>query len=78
MRQQIIITMFYILGGYVLGSILFAPLIVRMLRGIDLYAVSTDGNPGTANAYMQGGFWCGTLSLICDMGKGFLPVFLYL
>lgn len=78
MRQEIIVTIFYILGGYVLGSILFAPLIVRKLRRIDLYAVSTDGNPGTANAYMQGGFWCGTLSLICDMGKGFLPVFLYL
>ncbi len=78
MKQEIITTILYILSGYVLGSILFAPLIVRMIRGIDLYVVSADGNPGTANAYMQGGFWCGTLSLICDMGKGFLPVFLYL
>ena len=78
MRQEIITTIGYILCGYLAGSILFAPLFVRLLRGRDLYALSTDGNPGTANAYMQGGFWCGTLSLICDMGKGFLPVFLYL
>lgn len=78
MNQEVITTLLYIICGYVLGSILFAPLFVRMIRGVDLYAVSTDGNPGTANAYMQGGFACGTLSLVCDMGKGFLPVFLYL
>lgn len=37
-----------------------------------------DSNPGTYNAYTYGGFWCGALTLVCDLLKGFLPVFLYI
>lgn len=66
------------LTGYLLGSILFAPLFVRLFRQVDLEAVSLDGNPGTANAFQKGGFWCGSLSLLGDLGKGILPVALFL
>lgn len=68
----------FILVGYLLGSILFAQLIGQLFWKKDITKGTRDHNPGTANAFMQGGILCGILSLICDMGKGFLPVFLCL
>lgn len=76
--MQLIYCLGFILAGYFIGSILFAPLFGRLLAKKDILAGSRDGNPGTANAYMQGGFWCGTMTLLCDLAKGFVPVFLYL
>lgn len=64
--------------GYLSGSVLYANLFGTLFVGKDLYKNSPDGNPGAANAYQYGGFWCGTLTLACDLLKGFLPVFLYL
>ncbi len=69
---------FFILAGYVSGSVLFARILGPLLGRGDVTKDSRDGNPGTANAFMYGGFWCGTLTLIGDMAKGFLPVFLFL
>ncbi len=68
----------FILAGYLMGGFLFAPFWGNVLMKKDILAGSRDGNPGTANAFMQGGFWCGTLTLLCDIAKGFLPVFLCL
>ncbi len=68
----------FIIAGYLMGSFLFAPFFGRLLTGRDILAGTRDQNPGAANAYMQGGFWCGTLTLLCDLAKGFLPVFLCL
>ncbi len=48
-----------------------------MHRG-SITGASRDGNPGTANAFLYGGFWCGMATLCCDLLKGFLPVFFYL
>ncbi len=64
--------------GYLMGSILFAPLFGRLFHKGDIAANSKDHNPGTANAFMQGGFLCGVLTLAGDLGKAFLPVFLCL
>lgn len=58
-----------------MGSILFAPLWGHIFCHKDILADTKDHNPGTANAFMQGGFGCGILTLAGDMGKGFLPVF---
>ncbi len=66
----------FALAGYLMGSVLFAPLFGQLLAGKDILAGSRDNNPGTANAYMQGGFLCGTLTLLCDLAKGFIPVYL--
>ena len=63
--------------GYLCGSILFAR-VYGALFGKDLISNSTDGNPGTSNAFIYGGMLCGTLTLLGDLIKGFLPVFLYL
>ena len=65
-----------ILMGYLLGSILFAPIFGQLILKKDIIRGTKDLNPGTANAFMQGGMLCGILTLIGDMGKGFLPVFL--
>lgn len=68
----------YILFGYLSGSILFARIFGWMLKGKDVACESADKNPGTANAFLYGGFWCGFLTLCGDLGKGFFPVWLYL
>ena len=70
--------LFFIIGGYLLGSILFARVFGMLLCSKDITQGTPDENPGVANAFIMGGFLCGTLTLICELGKGFLPVFLYL
>ena len=76
--REIFITVIFTITGYIAGSVLFAKIFVRMMGHGDIEQLSADGNPGTANAYKSGGFWCGTLVLICDIGKGVLPVVLFL
>ena len=70
--------LFFALVGYLLGSILFAPIFGKLLKGKNILEESRDKNPGTANAFMYGGFLCGVLTLCGDLFKGFLPVFLYM
>lgn len=67
----------YALLGYLSGSVLFAKLSIRIFGKEDAIEGSSDGNPGTANAFAAG-FECGILTLIGDLAKGFLPVFLFL
>ena len=70
-------TFLFFAFGYFSGSILFAR-VYGALFNKDIVGKSKDGNPGTANAFMQGGMLCGILTLIGELLKGFLPVFLYL
>lgn len=44
-----------ILIGYLLGSILFAPVFGQLIQKKDIISGTKDLNPGTANAFMQGG-----------------------
>lgn len=67
---------FFGLLGYLAGGIMFGYLIPRLLKGIDVRALSDDGNPGTFNAFICGGIFCGILVLLGDLLKGFLPVYL--
>lgn len=69
---------FFIVFGYLSGSVLYAPLLARLIKHTDIRAVSRDRNPGVANAFTYGGWFCGTISLLCELMKGFLPVWLYL
>lgn len=71
-------TLFYIITGYLAGSILFAPLAARLFGKTEMMENSDDKNPGAFNAFHYGGFFCGLVTLAGDMLKGFLPVFLYL
>lgn len=72
-----LISLCFTVFGYLCGSILFAR-VYGALFGKDLISNSADGNPGTSNAFIYGGMLCGTLTLLGDLIKGFLPVFLYL
>lgn len=64
--------------SYLSGSVLYAQVFASIFGKKNLYLFSDDQNPGTVNAYAYGGFWCGTLTLIGDLLKGFLPVWLCL
>ena len=68
--------LFFTLLGFVLGSTLFAYWVPKIIRHVDIRELPADHNPGVANAFMYGGFFCGLLSLILELAKGFVPVFL--
>ena len=68
---------FYVLLGYLSGSLLWANFFGNLLAGEDVAADSPDGNPGAFNAFRYGGFWCGCLTLCFDVCKGFFPVRLF-
>lgn len=70
--------LFYSLVGYFSGSVLFAKIYGFLLKRKDITENTVDQNPGTANAFKNGGFACGALTLFSDLLKGFLPVWLYL
>lgn len=65
----------FALLGYLSGSVLYARVFAGLFHKGDVAERSRDHNPGTANAFSYGGFWCGTLTLVCDLAKGFVPVF---
>lgn len=67
---------FFILAGYLLGSIMFAWYLPLWIKRVDIREVSDDGNPGTANAFKHAGVFVGSLVIVCELGKGFVPVFL--
>lgn len=67
----------FLVCAYLSGSVLYARVFGRLF-GKDVTQNSPDGNPGTFNAFQNGGFWCGLLTLLGDLAKGFVPVFLYL
>lgn len=71
-------TVVFMLLGYLSGGILYARLFARLMKKENIVEKSKDQNPGTANAFMYGGFWCGLCTLICDILKGFIPVRLYI
>lgn len=62
--------------GYLSGSVLYARLLPKLFCGVDVCAASDDGNPGAANAFKYGGIAVGLAVILCELAKGFLPVFL--
>ena len=67
---------FYILFGYLSGSVLYSYLIPKYFCHVDVRTVHEDRNPGAFNAFAAAGPRVGLICVLCDMGKGFLPVFL--
>ena len=55
---------FYIALGYLSGSLMFGYAVPKLIKGIDVRKESSDGNPGTANAFLCGGALCGILVLL--------------
>jgi glycerol-3-phosphate acyltransferase PlsY len=62
-----------LLAAYLLGSVSFAYLLVRTLKGVDLRSAGS-GNLGATNAGRVLGRGLGLLILVLDLGKGLLPV----
>ena len=54
---------FYVIMGFLSGSILFGRLIPMIFRGVDVQTESEDGNPGTFNAFACGGAEISLLTL---------------
>lgn len=76
--ENVLHAAFFILAGYLSGSVLYAQVFSSLFCNKDLMEISSDNNPGTANAFQHCGFWCGVLTLLCDLLKGFLPVHLFM
>lgn len=71
-------TVYYLLfalWGFLSGSILFCKWIPKWVKGIDICALSKDGNPGTANVFVHCGIPMGIVCLLLELFKGFAPAF---
>ena len=66
---------FYLLLGYLCGSILFAYYLPLWLRRIDITEDARDRNPGVSNCVAKAGWAIGMTALVLDLLKGALPVF---
>lgn len=62
--------------GYLSGSVLYAKVFGQLFKK-NITEHAKDHNPGTANAFMRGGFRCGVCTLACELLKGFVPVMLF-
>jgi glycerol-3-phosphate acyltransferase PlsY len=61
-----------IAGGYLIGSIPFGVVVVRLLRGEDIRKHGS-GNIGASNVWRTYGRWLGVPVALLDVAKGFLP-----
>lgn len=64
-----------VLAGYLLGSVPFGYLLVRLRRGADVRTVGS-GSTGATNVTRSAGPLAGLLVLALDLGKGYLAVWL--
>jgi glycerol-3-phosphate acyltransferase PlsY len=62
-------------GAYLLGSVSFAIVLVRVFRGVDVRSEGS-GNAGATNVLRTSGKGLATLTMLLDVGKGALAVFL--
>lgn len=65
----------WILGGFLLGGVMFSELLPKRLVQKDVAQLSPDRNPGASNVFLTCGVPMGLLCLGLDMLKGFLPVY---
>ena len=68
--------LFYAVLGYLSGGVLYAEMIPRLARGVDVAALSQDRNPGAFNVFEHCGVSMGLMVLACDILKAFVPVYI--
>jgi acyl phosphate:glycerol-3-phosphate acyltransferase len=73
--MEIIIGVGIILVSYILGSIPFGLIIVKLKTGQDIRLVES-GRTGGTNALRAAGFWAGLLTAILDILKGAVSVWI--
>jgi glycerol-3-phosphate acyltransferase PlsY len=71
--MQTLIGIGAVLFGYILGSIPFGLLIVKIKTGKDIREIES-GRTGGTNAMRAAGFWAGLLTAIMDIMKGAIAV----
>jgi len=64
------------LTGFLSGSVMYAYLIPKLFRRVDIRQRSEDGNPGVANVFASSGIAVGAGCLVLDLAKAFVPVFI--
>ncbi|MDI6733161.1 MAG: glycerol-3-phosphate 1-O-acyltransferase PlsY [Planctomycetota bacterium] len=64
----------YAVAGYLIGSIPFGYIIVKLVKGIDIRTVGS-GNIGATNVGRIAGWPWGILCFLLDAAKGFIPTF---
>ncbi len=64
-----------IAGGYLIGSIPFGVVVVRVFRGEDIRKQGS-GNIGASNVWRTYGRWLGVPVALLDVAKGFVPALL--
>jgi len=73
--MQIVISIGVLLLAYIIGSIPFGWLIVKMKTGKDIRVIES-GRTGGTNAMRAAGFWAGLLTAIMDILKGATAVWI--
>lgn len=73
--MQILYFLLAALIGYLLGSIAFGYLYVRLFKGEDLRQVGS-GRTGGTNSFRAAGLWVGVLTAVSDVIKGAAAVWL--
>ena len=73
--MQITISIGVLLLSYMIGSIPFGWLIVKLKTGQDIRAIES-GRTGGTNALRAAGFWAGLLTALLDILKGALAVWI--
>ena len=68
----IVLDALIIAGGYLIGSIPFGVVVVRLLRGEDIRKQGS-GNIGASNVWRTYGRWLGVPVALLDVAKGFVP-----
>jgi len=77
LHMQILLSFFFPLFGYLLGSLPFSIWVTRFVKHVDVRDAGS-GHATTTNTIRQAGFGWGALVLILDIAKGFIPTYLAL
>jgi glycerol-3-phosphate acyltransferase PlsY len=63
------------IAGYVVGSIPFGYLVVKLVKGVDIRTLGS-GRTGGTNVFRVAGFPAGLMTALLDIGKGAITVLL--
>ena len=73
--MQVLVDAILLLAGYVIGSIPFGLIIVKLMTGKDIRSVAS-GRTGGTNAMRAAGPWAGVLTAVLDILKAAATVWL--
>jgi acyl phosphate:glycerol-3-phosphate acyltransferase len=75
MHQNFITLLFLLLFAYLLGSIPFGLILVKLFKSTDIRQTGS-GNIGATNVRRAAGWGLGIVTLVCDALKGAIPVYI--